>query len=43
MKESKPEELLQAWLNLPEKQRNDMDAILQDIFELDAKKNLLPS
>jgi hypothetical protein len=41
MKESKPEELLQAWLNLPEKQRNDMDAILQDIFELGCEKGFI--
>lgn len=41
MKESKPEELLQAWLNLPEKQRNDMDATLQDIFELGCEKGFI--
>ncbi|MEO8400738.1 MAG: hypothetical protein ABI597_02940 [Gammaproteobacteria bacterium] len=41
MKESKPEELLQAWLNLPEKQRNGMDAILQEIFELGCEKGFI--
>ena len=38
MKETKPDELFIAWLNLPEEQRKPMDAEFQDIFELSCEK-----
>ena len=33
MKETRPEELFRAWLDLPDNQRNEMDAEFRDIFE----------
>lgn len=38
MKESKPDELFQAWLTLPNLQRNKMDAEFRDIFEMSCEK-----
>ena len=38
MKETKPDELFAAWLDLPEEQRKPMDAEFQDIFELSCEK-----
>ena len=38
MKEGKPDELFAAWLDLPEKQRNTMDAEFRDIFEMSCEK-----
>ena len=38
MKETQPDELFSAWLTLPDVRRNDMDAELQDIFELSCEK-----
>jgi len=34
MKETQPEELFEAWLTLPDDQRNEMDAEFREIFEL---------
>jgi len=34
MKEGKPDELFNAWLALPDSQRNKMDTEFRDIFEL---------
>ena len=34
MKETRPDELFEAWLEIPDEQRNKMDAEFQDIFEL---------
>jgi hypothetical protein len=34
MKEAQPDELFTAWLELPDGQRNAMDADLRDIFEM---------
>ena len=41
MKEAKPDELFAAWLELPDAQRNEMDAELLDIFELCCEKGFL--
>ena len=38
MKETKPDELFAAWLDLPEEQRKPLDAEFHDIFELSCKK-----
>jgi hypothetical protein len=38
MKEGKPDELFAAWLALPDKQRNAMDAEFRDIFEMSCEK-----
>jgi len=38
MKEGKPDELFQAWLALPDSQRNRMDAEFRDIFEMSCEK-----
>jgi hypothetical protein len=38
MKESKPDELFAAWLDIPDEQRNKMDTEFQDIFELSCEK-----
>lgn len=38
MNETRPDELFAAWLNLPESQRNEMDAEFRDIFELSCEK-----
>ena len=38
MKETRPEELFRAWLDLPDNQRNEMDAEFRDIFELSCEK-----
>jgi hypothetical protein len=34
MKEAQPDKLFEAWLELPDGQRNAMDADLRDIFEM---------
>ena len=41
MKEAKPDALFAAWLDLPDAQRNEMDAELLDIFELCCEKGFL--
>lgn len=38
MKEGKPDELFAAWLALPDKQRNAMDAEFREIFEMSCEK-----
>ena len=38
MKESQPDELFAAWLNLIEEQRNTMDAEFRDIFEMSCER-----
>ena len=38
MKETQPDELFAAWLDLPDSQRNEMDAEFRDIFELSCEK-----
>lgn len=38
MKETKPAELFAAWLDLPDSQRNEMDAEFRGIFELSCEK-----
>ena len=38
MKEGKPDELFAAWLDLPDKQRNAMDAEFREIFEMSCEK-----
>lgn len=38
MKETKPNELFAGWLDLPENERNVMDAEFQDIFDLSCEK-----
>jgi len=38
MKETKPDELFAAWLDLPAEQRKSMDTEFQDIFELSCEK-----
>lgn len=38
MKEGKPDELFSAWLNLPNYQRNAMDAEFREIFEMSSEK-----
>ncbi len=41
MKETQPDELFEAWLVLPENQRNTMEAEFRDIFELSCEKGFL--
>lgn len=41
MKETKPDELFNAWLLLPEENCNEIDAILQEIFELSCEKGYI--
>lgn len=41
MKETNPHELFNAWLALPDVQRNEMDAEFQEIFELSCEKGFL--
>ena len=38
MKEGKPDELFEAWLVLPDDQRNTMDAAFLDIFDMSCEK-----
>ena len=38
MKETKPDALFNAWIALPDSQRNEMDAEFRDIFELSCEK-----
>lgn len=38
MKEGKPDALFAAWLDLPEEQRNAMDAEFRDVFEMSCEK-----
>ena len=38
MKEAQPDELFAAWLELPDPQRNEMDAQFRDIFDLSCEK-----
>ena len=38
MKEGSPDELFNAWLALPDNQRNKMDAEFRDIFEMSCEK-----
>jgi hypothetical protein len=38
MKEAQPDELFTAWLELPDGQRNAMDADFRDIFEMSCEK-----
>jgi len=38
MNEGKPDELFNAWLTLPDNQRNEMDAEFRDIFEMSCEK-----
>jgi len=38
MKETQPDKLFEAWLNLSSAQRNEMDAEFQEIFELSCEK-----
>jgi hypothetical protein len=38
MKETQPDELFAVWLNLPDSQRNPMDAEFRIIFELSCEK-----
>ncbi|MEW6671830.1 MAG: hypothetical protein AB1427_09000 [Thermodesulfobacteriota bacterium] len=38
MKEGQPDDLFKAWLALPDKDRNKMDAEFQDIFEMSSEK-----
>jgi len=38
MKEGKPDELFAAWLDLPDRQRNAMDAEFRDIFDMSCEK-----
>jgi len=38
MKEGKPDDLFKAWLTLPDKQRNKMDAEFRDIYEMSGEK-----
>ena len=41
IKESKPDELFGAWLDLPDDQRNQMDAELREIFDLCCEKGFV--
>lgn len=41
MKETKPDKLFTAWLDLAEKTRNKIDAILQEIFEMSCQKGFV--
>ena len=38
LKETQPDALFAAWLDLPDTQRNAMDAEFRDIFELSCEK-----
>lgn len=38
MKEGKPDQLFQAWLAVPDNQRNKMDAEFRDIYEMSCEK-----
>ncbi len=38
MKEGQPHELFAAWLDLPEEQRNTMDAEFRDVFEMSCER-----
>ena len=38
MKETQPEELFAAWLELPEERRNAMDSEFREIFEMSCEK-----
>lgn len=38
MKETKPDALFAAWLNLNDEQRNPMDAVFREIFNLSCEK-----
>ncbi len=38
MRESQPDRLFAAWLDLPDTQRNEMDAEFRDIFDLSSEK-----
>lgn len=38
MKETQPDELFTAWLELPDSQRNEMDGEFRDMFELSCEK-----
>ena len=38
MKETKPDALFAAWLELDEKPRNKMDALFREIFDMSSKK-----
>ena len=42
MKETRPDELFRAWLELPEEQRNAMDAEFREIFEMSCEKGVWP-
>ena len=41
MKETKPDQLFAAWLDLPEDHRNAMDAEFAEIFEMSCEKGFL--
>ncbi len=41
MKETRPDALFSAWLRLPEDQRNKMDAVFSEIFEVSCQKGFL--
>jgi len=43
LKESKPDELFTAWLELPDDERHGMDAEFRDIFEMSCEKQRLSS
>jgi hypothetical protein len=38
LKETQPDDLFEAWLTLPDSERNEMDAEFRDIFELSCEK-----
>ena len=38
MKETKPEKLFAAWLHLDEEQRNPMEAVFREIFDMSCQK-----
>jgi hypothetical protein len=38
MKETRPNELFEAWLTLPDGQRHEMDAEFREIFEMSCEK-----
>jgi len=41
MKETRTDELFAAWLELPDSQRNEMDAEFQSIFEMSCEKGFI--
>ncbi len=41
MKETKPDELFEAWLALPDKVRNGIDTVFQEIFEMSCEKGFM--